>query len=282
MCLHSCVRKMRGRRFGHGRVPVRQPESAAPNGRRRAPWGVAVAVPDPRSASCRSGFTGHDDRSCQYPLRVLGCSCPTAQDHPIRINRYCAVCEVHLVPLPRRRGACATVTFVSTRCWGGAPRHPSDVPRNAPDRNGVGEQLRVRVRREIGPLPSHTVPRSSPRLPSGVPSDAGRSRCMTPASAARCGNAWSPGERRRHSHLSSGTRSARTVPSVPRSPAGKAHSSTWCWKVSRGEWPVRESDQFSCGGVQAWCRRIMRVARREGVSRIAVLRRATASGWESC
>lgn len=36
------------------------------------------------------------------------------------------------------------------------------------------------------------------------------------------------------------------------------------------------------GGTQAWCRRIMRVAAREGVSCIAVLRKAAASGWESC
>lgn len=63
---------------------------------------------------------------------------------------------------------------------------------------------------------------------------------------------------------------------------GRTFSSTSFLWTSVVSWRGRQSDQFSCGGTQAWCRRIMRVARWEGVSRIAVLRRVTASGWESC
>lgn len=71
-----------------------------------------------------------------------------------------------------------------------------------------------------------------------------------------------------------------TLPTVAAN--GKTRSSTLSRKVSGGELAGRESDQLSGGGTQAWCRRIMCVAAREGVSRIAVFRRATASGWESC
>lgn len=71
-----------------------------------------------------------------------------------------------------------------------------------------------------------------------------------------------------------------TLPTVTAN--GKTRISTSSRKASGGELAGRESDQLSCGGTQAWCRRIMCIAVREGVSRIAVFRRATASGWESC